>query len=82
MLDLDLGVQWFSLFCDCKYGLKIQLGWEQHLFFNQNQLFRVVNKALLSTGGMPTVLSEENIYIQGRGPLSTQGWMLRATFEF
>jgi len=37
-LDLGLGLQWSSMFCDCKYGFTAALGWEQHLCFHQNQI--------------------------------------------
>ena len=42
MLDMGLGIQWMGMVCDCKYGLEISLGWEQHIFYHQNQLWRVV----------------------------------------
>jgi hypothetical protein len=41
ILDLALGVQWSTMFCSCKYGFTAMFGWESHLFFNQNQLWRV-----------------------------------------
>lgn len=35
-IDLGFGIQWGGLFCDCKYGITVSLGWEHHLFFLQD----------------------------------------------
>ena len=81
MLDLGLGLQWAGLFCDCKYGLSVSLGWEQHLFFHQNQMWRV-NR--IGEGNVPELPNDngENAYIQSRGTLDTQGVTLKVVFEF
>ena len=52
-MDLALGLQWSTLFCDCKYGFTVALGWEHHLFFNMNQLWRVnrIGDTLQGTNG-------------------------------
>lgn len=85
IMDLALGVQWMGMICDCKYGLLVSLGWEQHLFFDQNQMWRVVrnfttppNTDFLqfpNNGG-------ENIHSQRRGNLDMHGWTLRLEFDF
>ncbi len=80
MLDLALGIQWASLFCDCQYGFTVQLGWEQHLFFHQNQLWRV-NRIGDDESVVPNNTGE-NVFFQRRGTLDTQGWTLRVQFEF
>ncbi len=36
--DLGLGVQWQGTFAQDRVGLLIKLGWEQHIFFDQNQI--------------------------------------------
>ena len=69
--DLALGVQWSSLFCDCKYGFAVKLGWENHIFLDQNQLWRVNPKVEII-----------NIFNQRRGTLDTQGWTLTFVFDF
>ena len=74
--DLALGVQYSALFCDCNYGLTVSLGWEQHLFLDQNQLWRVTPQQGSGTG------DDNNIYDQCRGDLSTQGWTLTVVFDF
>ena len=80
MLDLGLGVQWMGMICDCKYGFLISLGWEQHLFFHQNQLWRTVR---IGDPILPTTQNKgENVYHQRRGNLDTQGVTLRIKFDF
>jgi len=82
MLDLELGVQWSTLVCGCQYGLTVQLGWENHMFFNQNQLWRVARGAAETDTGVDPNLKGENVFSQRRGNLDTQGWTLRFKFEF
>ncbi len=83
MLDLALGIQWGGLFCDCKYGITVNLGWEHHLFFDQNQMWRVVRIGDVpqSEPSLPNN-SGENVYHQRRGDLDTQGWTLTVKFDF
>lgn len=93
ILDLALGIQWGGLFCDCKYGITVALAWEHHLFFDQNQMWRVnrigdtPNPIVVppNPGGPSSSLpnnSGENVYHQRRGDLDTQGWTLTVKFDF
>lgn len=78
IFDLDLGIQWARSFCDCRYAFQARLSWEIHLFFHQNQLWRVVrfgDTAANNAGG-------ENVFTQRRGTLDTQGWTLAVFFTF
>jgi hypothetical protein len=76
IVDLGIGVQYQTLLCDCDYALAVSLGWEQHFFPSQNQLWRIV----LLEGTQANEIN--NIYHQRRGDLSTNGWTLRVTFDF
>lgn len=80
--DLALGVQYSTMFNDCKNSFQLSLAWEHHLFFNQNQLWRVNRVGVFSTASNIPNNAGENIFIKGRGDLSTQGWTLTARFEF
>ena len=80
-VDLGLGVQWSALVCDCKYGLLLALGWEQHTFFHQNQLWRVNRIGGLNAGALLNN-SGENVHYQRRGNLSTRGVTLKGKFTF
>ena len=78
MTDLALGLQWSTLFGQqCQYGFTLGIAWEHHLFFDQNQLFRV-NRVSRIIFAPP----QENAYYQRRGDLDTQGWTLTMQFEF
>ncbi len=82
IVDLALGIQWRSLFCDCQYGFTIQLGWEHHIFFHQNQMWRVNRIGdILNSSGLPNDTGE-NVFFQRRGTLEVQGVTLRVQFEF
>lgn len=81
MLDLDLGVQWATMFCNCRYGFTARLGYEQHLFFNQNQMWRVVRISGTTSNSLPNNTGE-NLIAQSRGDLDTQGWTLSVRFDF
>jgi len=85
MTDLELGLKWSTLFNDCKYGFMLAIAWEHHMFFDQNQLWRVNRVDGLGGGSSPDPLPNdtgENLFIQRRGDLSTQGWTLTAAFDF
>jgi hypothetical protein len=77
VVDLGLGIQWSALICECKYGIAASLGWEQHLFFHQNQMWRVVLIGDTASGN-----KGENVYQQRRGTFSTQGATLSVEFLF
>lgn len=80
IVDFAIGIQWSTMFCQCRYALTAMLGWEHHLFFDQNQMWRVVR-----IGDADSLLPNnlgENVFHQRRGDLSTQGWTLTLRFEF
>ena len=78
MTDLALGLQWSTPFgTECQYGFTIDIAWEHHMFFDQNQMWRV-NRLLDFTS--PD--KGENAYYQRRGDLDTQGWTITIQFEF
>ncbi len=56
ILDMGLGVQWSTMFCSCKYGFTAMLGWESHMFFDQNQMWRVTRVDSIAQGGGPAVV--------------------------
>ena len=82
--DLALGVQWHGMFCQCQYGFTAMLGWEHHLFFDQNQLWRVVRigDTFITTPTTTVNNLGENVFHERRGDLDFQGWTLTIKFEF
>ncbi len=87
IFDFGLGLQWSSLICDCKYGVTAQLGFEEHLYFHQNQMWRV-NREVGIENGVGTGQSSfpnnsgENAHYQKRGTLSTGGLTFTFKFDF
>ena len=78
MTDVALGLRYAARFCECQYALSVSLGWEHHLFLNQNQMWRVVR----NLDDAQTQPNATNIYHQRRGDLDTQGWTLTVVFDF
>jgi hypothetical protein len=78
--DVSIGIQWSTLFSNCRYGFTAMLGWEHHMFFDQNQMWRVMR--IGDIAALQPNISGENVYHQRRGDLSTQGWTLTFVFEF
>jgi hypothetical protein len=68
--DLAIGLRWERSFCDCCYYLRLQAGYEHHLFFSQNQMNRFVDSAV------------SGAYVSNLGDLSLHGWSLSARFDF
>jgi hypothetical protein len=81
MTDLEFGISWSTMFSDCQYGFTLALAWEHHLFFNQNQFWRV-NRVGGQGGIAQPNNTGQNVFSKQSGDLSTQGWTLSATFEF
>ncbi len=87
ILDLGLGVEWSTLVSESKYLLTVQLGWEKHLYFHQNQMWRVnrelstLNLTSIGVSGIPNN-SGENAQYQKQGTLSTNGLTFTLKFDF
>ncbi|NGX39184.1 MAG: hypothetical protein KR126chlam1_00506 [Chlamydiae bacterium] len=81
-LDLALGVEWMTMFCDCCYGLTTRLAWEQHLFFHQNQFWRIVRLGDTFEESNSSNTTGQNIYHHRKGTLDMQGITLTVQFTF
>ncbi len=68
--DLLIGVRYDYMFCDERYHVGVQAGWEHHMFFGQNQFVRFVDD--LSQG----------VFVANQGDLSLQGFSLDVRFDF
>jgi hypothetical protein len=75
--DMTLGVRWETGFRDSGCHFTLSAGWENHIFFNQNQLkrFWTIDNAT-ATGTGWTQFTNDN------GDLTTQGFTLSARFDF
>ncbi|MBI3237035.1 MAG: hypothetical protein HYZ48_04980 [Chlamydiales bacterium] len=68
--DLALGFRWDKMFCRDRFHFGIQGGWEQHVYFGQNQFIRFVDHDALGN------------FVANQGDLTFQGWTLSARFDF
>ena len=68
--DLQLGLRWDYLSPSSRYHLGIQAGWEQHLFFSQNQFMDFVDD------------TADGVFVQNQGDLELQGWTIAMRFDF
>jgi hypothetical protein len=70
ILDLQMGLRWDNMFGDDSMHLGVQIGWEHHVYFSQNQF--------------PTFVDDFNFgtFVANQGDLTLQGWTFSARFDF
>lgn len=69
--DLSLGLRYDYLFCDERYHLGFQAGWEMHSYFGQNQFFKFIATSLFPA---ETAVNQ--------GDLTLQGFAAQVAFDF
>jgi hypothetical protein len=70
ILDLEMGLRWDNMFCDDSFHLGLQIGWEHHIYFSQNQFPLFVSNSSLGS------------FVANQGDLTFQGWTFSARFDF
>lgn len=70
ILDLQMGVRWDNMFSNDRYHLGLQVGWEHHIYFSQNQFPKFTDDVSLGT------------FVVNQGDLTFQGWTFSARFDF
>ena len=70
ILDMEMGVRWDNMFCNDRYHLGLQIGWEHHIYFSQNQFPVLVDDVSLGS------------VVSNQGDLTFQGWTFSARFDF
>jgi hypothetical protein len=70
ILDLQLGLRWDWMFDNDHFHLGLQAGWEDHVYFSQNQF--------------PIFSDDYNFgkFFANQGDLAFQGWTFGARFDF
>ena len=68
--DVILGIRYDYMFCDDRYHLGVQVGWEHHIYWGQNQFQRFVGTR------MP------GIFVANQGDLTLQGFSAEVRFDF
>ncbi len=69
-LDLMLGLRYDHMFCNDRFHLGLQVGWEHHVYFGQNQF--------------PVFVDDVQIgkYVSNQGDLTYQGWTIGVRLDF
>jgi hypothetical protein len=70
ILDLAMGLRYDCMFNDDRFHLGLQLGWEHHIYFSQNQFPVFVDSNSLGS------------FVRNQGDLTLQGWTFAARFDF
>lgn len=69
--DFFAGIRYDYMFCDERYHLGVQVGWEYHLFFGQNQFVK-----------FPSDVSLPGVIVSSQNDLSLQGVSAQVRFDF
>ncbi len=70
ILDMMIGVRYDHMFCNDRFHLGLEIGWEHHVYFSQNQFPVFVDD------------TSPGIYVVNQGDLTYQGWTVGARFDF
>lgn len=77
--DLALGLRYRQFFCCDTVSLTLSVGWENHLFFNDN---RFENFARLSGKPLETIESTDRNFQHTKGDICFEGWTFAGRVEF
>ena len=78
--DLALGLRWSQAYCCDTVILTLQLGWEHHLFLNQNRFEDFANNNNFDGFGNPEVNAKNPSF--SRGDKCLHGWTFGAKLDF
>ncbi len=70
--EFAMGLRWDTMFADDRAHFGIQAGWEQLMFFGQNQFQHFYGTEFANAGS----------YFANQGDLTFQGWTLAIRFDF
>lgn len=70
ILDLQLGLRWDNMFMDDAIHLGLQIGWEHHVYFSQNQFPVFTDDVAFGN------------FASNQGDLTLQGWTFSARLDF
>lgn len=85
VLDLEIGIRWETNWCDNQYAFSLDLGWEHHVWFDENfrtqpNSPRVITATTTPNTGVTGRLSES--YTEMTSNIAMGGFVLRARFDF
>lgn len=70
IFDMQIGIRYDWISCDCCYHIGLDLGWEQHWHQGQNQFLLFVDDEMVGQ------------YVANQGDLGIQGYYLKVRFDF
>lgn len=84
ILDLAIGLRWEETWCCDRYRTALDLGWEHHIFFDQNHRLKTIAPfAVRDRNENDAVLAQYfSSYDEATGNLMFGGFVLRARFDF
>lgn len=84
LLDLAMGIRWESTWCCDRYRSTIDLGWEHHIFFDQNHRYKTADFVEIPAGSSQGTaeVGGYRTYDEATGNLGLGGLVLRANFDF
>lgn len=84
LLDLAIGLRWERTWCCDRYRTALDLGWEHHIFFDQNHRWKVDRYRGGGTGttAEPVNWNAYTGYDEASGNLGLGGFVLRLNLDF
>ncbi len=79
--DIQLGLAWEQTMANDQLNFKVLVGWDHHLFFEQNQLIRFEDEVVRTSNGAALV-TQLKVKERRHGDLSLQGLTVGAQIEF
>lgn len=70
IFDVAAGLRYDYMFSDDRFHVGLELGWEHHIYFSQNQFQVFVDDVALGSS------------VRNQGDLTFQGWTFAARFDF
>lgn len=70
VFDLQIGIAYDWISCDCCYHVGLDLGWEHHWYSGMNQFFLFADDIMYGQ------------YVANQGDLGIQGYYLKVRFDF
>ena len=83
ILDLGLGFRWETTWCCDRYRTAVDLGWEHHIYFDQNHRNKTIDA--MSESGSTTLFPDVfgyRTYAEATGNVGFGGFVLRVAFDF
>lgn len=84
VLDLGLGLRWESTWCCDRYRTAVDLGWEHHVYMDQNHRIKTTDGISQTFNSAPPIVKVAGYrqFVEAEGDLGFGGFVLRFNFDF